>query len=116
MPSTFAWLDYCESERQKALDVIQAFGDQGTLDELGIGTTRDDLADLILIFPRNETLFCPSFPRRRESRASLRIENDFSLDCPAKPDPGVFEESGPGNDREGHPPVSLKIKLTVSYE
>ena len=81
MPSTFAWLDYCESERRKALDVIQAFGDQGTLDELGIGTTRDALADLLLIFPRmNESLLCPSFPRRRESRASLRIENDVSLD------------------------------------
>jgi hypothetical protein len=54
MPSTFAWLDYCESERQKALDVIQAFGDQGTLDELGIGTTRDALADLL--FPGTSTI------------------------------------------------------------
>ncbi len=41
MPSSFAWLDSSESERRKALDVIQAFGDKGTLDELGIGTTRD---------------------------------------------------------------------------
>ncbi len=54
MASTFAWLDYCESERRKALDVIQAFGDQGTLDELGIGTTRDALADLL--FPGTSTI------------------------------------------------------------
>ncbi|ACV68826.1 DUF6361 family protein [Desulfohalobium retbaense] len=54
MASTFAWLDYCESERRKALDVIQAFGDQGTLDELGIGTTRDALSDLL--FPGTSTI------------------------------------------------------------
>lgn len=48
MASSFAWLDYCESERCKALDVIQAFGDRGTLDELGIGTTRDALSDHLL--------------------------------------------------------------------
>ena len=47
MASSFAWLDYCESERRKALDLIHAFRDQGTLDELGIGTTRDALSDLL---------------------------------------------------------------------
>jgi len=54
MVSSFAWLDYCESERRKALDVIQAFGDRSTLDELGIGIIRDALADLL--FPGTSTI------------------------------------------------------------
>jgi hypothetical protein len=54
MASIFAWLDYCESERRKAFDLIHAFRDQGTLDELGIGTTRDALSDLL--FPGTSTI------------------------------------------------------------
>ncbi|PLY13886.1 MAG: hypothetical protein C0631_12735 [Sedimenticola sp.] len=54
MASTFAWLDHSESDRRKALDVVDLFGEQGTRDELGIGTVRDALADSL--FPGISTI------------------------------------------------------------
>lgn len=54
MPSQFAWLDYSEHERRKALDVVGMFKDKGTVDELGIGTVRDALADYL--FPGISTI------------------------------------------------------------
>jgi hypothetical protein len=36
----FSWLDFSETDRRRALDVIDAFREQGTVDELGIGTIR----------------------------------------------------------------------------
>lgn len=52
--SSFAWLDFSESDRQKALDVIDLFREKGTVDELGIGTIRDSIADLL--FPGTSTI------------------------------------------------------------
>lgn len=46
MPSTFAWLDYSESERRRALDVIGLFKQRETRDELGIASVRDAFAEL----------------------------------------------------------------------
>ena len=54
MLSTFTWLDYSEHERRKMVEVIHAFAEQGTRDELGIGTIRDGLADLL--FPGTGTV------------------------------------------------------------
>lgn len=54
MPSTFTWLDFSERERRRALDVIDQFRDEDTRDELGIGTVRDALADLL--FPGISTI------------------------------------------------------------
>ena len=54
MPSSFAWLDHSESDRRKALDVVDLFREQGTRDELGIGTVRDALADSL--FPGISTI------------------------------------------------------------
>jgi len=54
MPSSFTWLDYSEHERRRALDAIDLFREQGTLDELGIGTVRDALGDLL--FPGISTI------------------------------------------------------------
>ncbi len=45
MTSTFAWLDHSESDRRKALDVVDLFREQDTRGELGIGTVRNALAD-----------------------------------------------------------------------
>ena len=45
MPSSFAWLDYSEQERRRALDVISLFKQPETRDELGLGSIRDALAD-----------------------------------------------------------------------
>lgn len=52
--SSFAWLDFSESDRQKALDVLDLFREKGTVDELGIGTIRDAIADLL--FPGTSTI------------------------------------------------------------
>lgn len=54
MASTFAWLDHSESDRRKALDVVDLFREQDTRDELGIGTVRDALADSL--FPGISTI------------------------------------------------------------
>src|SRR5688572_25976446 len=72
--SSFAWLDFSESDRQKALDVIDLFREKGTVDELGLGTIRDAIADLL--FPGTSTimtraryyLFIPWIYQRHESR------------------------------------------------
>jgi len=52
--STFTWLDYSEHERRKMLEVIHSFDEKGTRDELGIGTIRDGMADLL--FPGSGTV------------------------------------------------------------
>lgn len=54
MAPTFAWLDHSESDRRKALDVVDLFRVQDTRDELGIGTVRDALADAL--FPGISTI------------------------------------------------------------
>ncbi|HKQ50443.1 MAG TPA: DUF6361 family protein [Phycisphaerae bacterium] len=54
MPSTFAWLDFAESDRQKAMEVIDLFREQGTVDELGFAPIRDALADGL--FPGTSTI------------------------------------------------------------
>jgi hypothetical protein len=54
VPSQFAWLDYSENERRQAQDVVRLFQDKGTVDELGIGTVRDALADYL--FPGISTI------------------------------------------------------------
>lgn len=54
MASTFAWLDHSESKRRQMLDIIALFKEQGTLDELGLGSVRDAFADLL--FPGTSTI------------------------------------------------------------
>jgi hypothetical protein len=74
MPSTFSWLDTSAADRRRALDVIDLFRPGGTVDELGIGTIRDAIADLF--FPGTSTiqtrarylLFVPWMYRRLEGR------------------------------------------------
>lgn len=50
----FTWLDFSEQDRQRALDVLDLFREKGTVDELGIGTVRDALADVL--FPGTSTI------------------------------------------------------------
>ena len=47
MPSTFTWLDHSEEQRRQMLDVLDLFREKGTVDELGLGTIRDAMADLM---------------------------------------------------------------------
>ncbi len=54
MMSSLTWLDYSESDRRSALDVIDLFRETSTLDELGLGSARDSFADLF--FPGTSTV------------------------------------------------------------
>ncbi|MCY2977059.1 MAG: DUF6361 family protein [Planctomycetota bacterium] len=54
MPSTFSWLDYSDHERRKVLDVVELFGEKTTVDEIGIGSVRDAIADAW--FPGTSTI------------------------------------------------------------
>lgn len=54
MQSSFSWLDYSEKDRRRMMDVISAFREQDTRDELGIGSIRDGFADLL--FPGTGTV------------------------------------------------------------
>ena len=54
MPSSYTWLDYSETERRKALEVIDLFRERDTRDELGIGTVRDAFAEAL--FPGTSTI------------------------------------------------------------
>ncbi len=52
--SYFSWFDYREQDRQKMLDIIKLFDQQEARDELGIGSIRDALADML--FPGTSTI------------------------------------------------------------
>jgi hypothetical protein len=54
MGSQIGWLDFSEHERRKALDVIDMFREREARDELGIGTVRDALSDVL--FPGVSTI------------------------------------------------------------
>lgn len=47
MPSTVSWLDFSESDRRRALEVIELFRDKTTVDELGVGIVRDAISDIL---------------------------------------------------------------------
>jgi uncharacterized protein DUF6361 len=74
MPSRFAWIDIDEASRRTMLDFIDTFREQGTLDEIGIGTIRDAISDFF--FPGTTTvqtraryfLFVPWIYRRLEDK------------------------------------------------
>ena len=52
--STLSWLDSSERERRSVLELVSALNEPGTLDELGIGTIRDTIADVL--FPGTSTV------------------------------------------------------------
>jgi hypothetical protein len=45
--SSFAWLDSSEHEQRRALDVIDLLQQKETVDELGLGSVRDTIADVL---------------------------------------------------------------------
>lgn len=47
MAFVLAWLDASEHERRRALDVIDLFDQPETVDELGVGTVRDAVAEVL---------------------------------------------------------------------
>ncbi|WP_024794790.1 DUF6361 family protein [Tomitella biformata] len=54
MVSQLAWLDHDEQQRKRVMQVIDQFRDEGTVDELGLGSIRDTFAQLL--FPGTSTL------------------------------------------------------------
>lgn len=52
--STFGWLDTDSEQRRRMLEVVDLFKEEGTVDELGIGSIRDALADSL--FPGTSVL------------------------------------------------------------
>ena len=52
--STLTWLDSSEHERRSVMELVSALNEPGTLDELGIGTIRDTIADTL--FPGTSTI------------------------------------------------------------
>jgi hypothetical protein len=54
MSSVLAWLDHDEQQRSHAIELIQLFKDEGTVDEIGIGSIRDTIADAL--FPGTSVL------------------------------------------------------------
>jgi len=54
MSSTFAWLDFSDRDRKRALDAVDAFREEDTRDELGLGVIRDAFADRL--FPGTSTI------------------------------------------------------------
>jgi len=45
--AVFAWLDSSERDRRRTLDVIDLFKQRDTVDELGLGSVRDTVADVL---------------------------------------------------------------------
>jgi hypothetical protein len=54
MPSVFGWLDGDENQRRQMLEIVKLFQDEGSVDELGIGTVRDTFANAL--FPATSVL------------------------------------------------------------
>lgn len=47
MSSRFGWLDTDEAQRRQMMEVVDLFKDEGTIDEIGIGTVRDTIANAL---------------------------------------------------------------------
>lgn len=54
MVSTFGWLDTDSEQRRKMLEVVDLFKEEGTVDELGVGSIRDAIANAL--FPGTSVL------------------------------------------------------------
>src|SRR4051794_14842062 len=88
MPSTLTWLDYSDTERRRALQVVEIFATRETRDELGVGAVRDAIAEAL--FPGISTiqrraryfLFVPWIFQRAERRGGdlLRVTRHEELD------------------------------------
>ncbi len=47
MASTLTWLDHSDTERRKVLEIVERFRERDTVDELGLGSIRDAIAQLL---------------------------------------------------------------------
>ena len=110
--STLSWLDSSERERRAVLELVSALSEPGTLDELGIGSIRDTIADAL--FPGTSTiqtraryfLFLPWILRMVEDRPgaqpeqrAIRLQRQLcdALDIVHGSDAGVIGREAKGN-------------------
>lgn len=110
--STLGWLDSSERERRAVLELVSALSEPGTLDELGIGSIRDTIADAL--FPGMSTiqtraryfLFIPWILRMVEERPgaqpeqrAIRLQRQLcdALDVAHGSDAGVIGREAKGN-------------------
>ena len=99
--STLSWLDSSESERRAVLELVSALNEPGTLDELGIGSVRDTIADFL--FPGISTiqtraryfLFIPWILQIVEGQPNVRAEQ-FSRQLPLQLCDALDRSHGPG--------------------
>ena len=108
--STLSWLDSSESERRAVMELVSALNEPGTLDELGIGSIRDTIADAL--FPGTSTiqtraryfLFIPWILQMVEAMPNARAEQlarQLQLQlCDALAELNLLGGSG----TMGHPP------------
>lgn len=54
MASTFSWVDFSDEDREKMVQIIHQLSQQDTIDELGIGSVRDSIANIL--FPGTTTI------------------------------------------------------------
>jgi len=54
MPSIFSWVDFSDEDREKMVQIIRQLRQQDTIDELGIGSVRDSIANIL--FPGTTTI------------------------------------------------------------
>ena len=74
MDATLTWLDLTASDRDRVRQVLDLYKEQGTVDEMGLGSLRDALSEAL--FPGTSTiqtrlryvLFVPWIYRQLEAR------------------------------------------------
>ncbi len=47
MASTFSWVDFSDEDREKMVQIIRQLRQQDTIDELGIGSVRESIANIL---------------------------------------------------------------------
>ncbi len=105
MTSTFGWLDTDSEQRRRMLEVVDLFKEEGTVDELGIGSIRDALADSLFPGTSVPAHPAPLRPVHPVAAPTGRPEGDATGDERGVPQPGVSADRQPARrwrDAGGH--------------
>jgi len=101
MTASITWLDLTSADRDKVRQILDLFKEQGTVDELGLGSLRDALSDAL--FPGTSVLhtrlryvlFIPWIYKRLEQTGS---GGDVARTARAKEVELIFHLADQGND------------------
>ena len=85
MDATLTWLDLTASDRDRMRQVLDLFKEQGTVDEMGLGSLRDALSEAL--FPGTSTiqtrlryvLFVPWIYRQLDSKENRRLQRPDTI-------------------------------------